>query len=88
MAFTGMDIPAVRQLATQMDAASSEIEQLINRLTSALAGTEWVGNDASAFRDEWQSSHTTNLRQVSERLKTVAEQARKNASEQEAASNA
>ena len=86
MAFTGMDIQAVRGLATQMDSASGEIEQLMARLSSGLEGTAWEGPDAVAFRSEWQGAHTTSLRQISERLRVVADQARRNAQEQENAS--
>ena len=86
MTFTGMDISAVRNLATQMDASAGEIEQIMSKLTSTLEGTQWEGADATNFRSEWQGAHCATLRQLSERLKTVATQARKNADEQEAAS--
>ena len=86
MAFTGMDIPAVRQMATQMDTSAGEIEQLISRLTGTLNGTQWEGPDAVAFRGEWEGQHTASLRQVAERLRHVCLQARANADEQEAAS--
>lgn len=87
MAFTGMDIPAVRQMATQMEQASGEIEQLVARLTGTLNGTQWEGPDANAFRSEWEGQHTAALRNVGQALQTVSQRARANADEQEAASN-
>ena len=84
--FTGMDIPGVRQMATQMDAAAGEIETLMGRLSSVLEGTQWVGTDATNFRSEWAGAHSASLRQISERLRQVSEVARQNADQQEAAS--
>ena len=87
MAFTGMDIAGVRQMATQMDTSAGEIEQLTAKLTGVLNGTQWEGPDAAQFRSEWEGQHTATLRQLSERLRQVCNQARKNADEQEQASN-
>ncbi len=85
--FTGMDIPGVRQMATQMDSAAGEIESLMARLSSMLEGTQWVGNDATNFRSEWSGAHCASLRQISERLRQVSQVARSNADQQEAASS-
>ena len=88
MAFTGMDIAAVRNMAAQMDNAAGEIEAITSKLTGVLQGTQWEGADATNFRSEWEGQHCTNLRQLQERLRAVSNQARKNADEQEAASGA
>lgn len=84
--FTGMDIEGVRGMATQMDTAAGEIEQLIQRLTGVLDGTQWVGPDAANFRGEWQGAHTASLRNVGEALRQVAQVARLNADQQQQAS--
>ncbi len=84
--FTGMDISGVRQMATQMDTAAGEIENLMSRLSSVLEGTQWVGTDATNFRSEWTGAHCGSLRQISERLRQVSQVARQNADQQEAAS--
>ena len=88
MAFTGMDIAGVRQLATQLDNSATQIDELQTKLTGTLGNTQWDGPDATAFRSEWNEQHSTNLRQLSERLRAVCTQARKNADEQERTSNA
>lgn len=87
MAFVGMDIEAVRQLATQMDSKASDIDTIANTLNSLLGNTQWIGTDATNFRNDWNSTHMTNLRSVSNALKNAANAARNNASEQEDASN-
>ncbi|MDI9628465.1 MAG: hypothetical protein QM286_07960 [Acidobacteriota bacterium] len=86
MAFIGMDIEAVRQLATQMDNKASDIDNIMSTLNNLLNNTEWVGTDATNFRNDWSSTHMTNLRNVSNALKNAATAARTNASEQEQAS--
>ncbi len=86
MAFTGMSVEGVRSLASQMDNSAGEIEGIIGKLTGALGGTEWVGNDATKFRSDWESMHTQALRNVAEQLKATATTARGNADQQEAAS--
>lgn len=86
MAFVGMDIEAVRQLATQMDSKASEIDNIASTLNSLLGNTEWIGTDATNFRNDWSSIHMTNLRNVSQALKDAAVAARSNATEQDSAS--
>lgn len=86
MAFTGMNIEQVRQMAGQMEQAAGEIEGITSKLTSVLDGTEWQGPDAEAFRGEWQGTHCTTLRQLQDRLREVANQAKQNAMQQEQAS--
>jgi len=87
MAFTGMNIEAVRNMARQMEQAAAEVEQIATRLTGLLENTEWVGTDATNFRAEWQGTHAPNARQMCERLRMVGQEAERNAQEQEAASS-
>lgn len=86
MAFVGMEIEAVRQLATMFGSKADEIDQLANQLTSQLGGTQWVGPDASRFRDDWQSSHVPSLKSVSNALRQAQQAATSNANQQEQAS--
>lgn len=85
--FVGMEIGAVRQLATQLGAKADEIDQLAAQLTQQLSGTQWVGPDATRFRDDWQSQHVPALRNVSSALRTARDAATRNADEQEQASS-
>lgn len=84
--FTGMNIGEVRTLATQLDGAASDIEGIISRLTNQLNSTAWIGNDREQFVGEWQSAHTTALRNVATGLQDAAQKARVNADQQEQAS--
>lgn len=81
--FFGMDINAVRQLATQLGQKAQEIETLASQLTTMLGNTEWSGPDATNFRNEWQSQHMTALRNVANALKEAQNRATGNAQEQE-----
>ena len=85
---TGMDIQDVRQLATQLDHAADEMKQLAATLTSRLNAAQWHGPDQQRFSNEWQTQHRTHLNQVAEALNQAAQTARRNADEQEQASNA
>lgn len=86
MAFTGMNIEQVRQLSSQLEQAAGEIEGITSKLTGSLENTDWQGPDADAFRGEWQGTHCTTLRQLQDRLREVANQAKQNAQQQEQAS--
>lgn len=81
--FFGMDINAVRQLANQLGQKAQEIETLSAQLTTVLDNTEWMGPDATTFRNDWQSQHLTNLRNVANALKEAQNRANANAQEQE-----
>lgn len=86
--FTGMDIPAVRQLANQMRAKADEIQSIQSQLTNQLNGTAWIGNDRERFVGDWQSQHVAALNNVMNAIRDAAQRADMNASEQEQASNA
>ena len=87
MAFIGMDVEAVRQLATQMDSKATDIDTIMNTLNSTLGNTDWLGTDATNFRNDWSTVHMVNLRNVANALRNAATAARTNATEQDNASN-
>jgi uncharacterized protein YukE len=84
--FTGMDVPAVRSLAGQMNQCASEIRQVMNQLTHSLQNTQWVGPDREQFLSNWQGQHVTQLNQVAQSLEEASQRAQQNANEQEQAS--
>ena len=84
--FTGMDVPAVRQLATQMTSSASQIRQLMTQLTNQLNGTQWVGPDRTRFEGEWSGTYVQQLNQVASALEDAANRANQNATQQETAS--
>ena len=86
--FTGMDIGAVRTLASQLSAKADEIDAIANGLSSQLDGVQWVGFDADGFRGDWQSTHRTQLHAVATALRDASTRATANANQQEQASAA
>jgi uncharacterized protein YukE len=84
--FTGMDIPAVRQLSAQMNQSAGQIRQLMSTLTNQLNGTQWVGPDRSRFEGDWSGTYVQQLTQVASALEDAANRANQNANEQESAS--
>jgi hypothetical protein len=87
MALTGMDIGAVRQLATQLSTKADEIDSIMNQLTNALNTVQWVGPDRERFISDWQGHHVASLRQVSQGLRDASTRATQNANDQETVSN-
>lgn len=86
--FTGMDIEAVRSLATQLNTKASDIDSLRQQLTSQIESTAWVGADRERFYGDWTGQYTAALNQVAEGLRTAATCATNNANQQETTSNA
>jgi uncharacterized protein YukE len=85
--FLGMDVAAVRSLASQLSSKADEIETIANTLSSQLDGVHWSGHDADNFRSEWQSTHRSQLHAVSTALRDAATRATANANQQEQASS-
>jgi uncharacterized protein YukE len=85
--FTGMDIPAVRQLSQQLSQKASEIQSIAQQLTGQLQNTQWVGADRERFLSDWQGQYQTALNKVVEGLNEASQRASQNAQEQESASN-
>ncbi|GGS54349.1 WXG100 family type VII secretion target [Actinokineospora fastidiosa] len=86
--FIGMDPQAVRTLATQLTANADQIDSLANALNAQLQGTQWVGQDASSFRSDWESRHRPQLAAVASALRDAATRATVNAQQQEQTSSA
>lgn len=86
MAQWGLDVDQVRALSTQLTRQAEVIQQALSQLTSALGSTWWEGPDATNFRNEWQSTHTANLKAVITALQGAATKATQNANAQDAAS--
>ena len=55
MTWRGMDTESVEALSADLRDAGARVEALEARLTARLAGTEWIGLDATRFRDDWDA---------------------------------
>ncbi|OJX97557.1 MAG: hypothetical protein BGO96_05770 [Micrococcales bacterium 73-15] len=82
-----MDIQAGRDLARQMDADATEIEQLTSRLTNLLEATPWYGPDATRFKGDWSGQYVPALTQVVSALRENSQQINNQAQQQEDASS-
>jgi uncharacterized protein YukE len=85
--FVGMDVQSVRTLASQLNAKAEEIDTIANALSNQLNGVQWVGTDGDAFRNDWQSTHRSQLQQVSAALRDASTRATSNANQQEETSS-
>ncbi len=84
--FVGMDVGAVRNLASQLGAKADEIDTIASTLSAQIDGAQWVGPDAASFRSDWSSTHRSQLNAVSNALREAASRATNNANQQEQAS--
>lgn len=86
MAMIGMDVEQVRQLATLFGAKADAINDIITEIGNRLNSTEWKGQDADQFKNDWNSNLTTQLRNVVQALRDAQQKANKNASDQDSTS--
>lgn len=82
MAVWGLDVQQVQQLSVQLNQKAQEIESILQSLTAALNGTQWVGPDATRFRNDWSGAHTSALKQVANALTDASNRAKQNAQQQ------
>ena len=87
MAFVGMDVEQVQNLSRQLDQKATDIDNIISTLNSTMQATDWKGQDANQFRNDWNSNLTQKLRQVSQALKDARRKASQNAQEQQTTSS-
>ncbi|WP_342371724.1 hypothetical protein PCC79_09910 [Propioniciclava soli] len=83
----GMDIAGVRALSKLMLSKADEIDNAAKAITKQLNSVKWVGNDAQRFRNDWNGRLTSNVRTVTDALRTAGKQASRDADEQEKASS-
>ncbi len=86
MANLGLDPEQVRNLARAFDQKAEDIEGVLRQLKSGLQGTEWFGPDRDKFNNDFDTTITTNLRQLERALRDTANSLRDQAREQEQAS--
>jgi uncharacterized protein YukE len=85
--FTGMDIPAVRNLSKQLKSRADEIQSIQQQLTGQLDSTPWQGPDREQFHGDWNGQHRQALNAVIQGLEQASVRATRNANEQEQASS-
>ena len=71
MAQLGADVEALDQLARRFEEEAQKIEQTVSIISGQLNNTWWQGTDAERFRSDWETTHTSTLRQVAEQMKAA-----------------
>lgn len=84
--FLGMDVAAIRQLASQLSNAATDISNHANQINNSLSGAQWTGTDATNFRSDW-GTHYQNLNTIVQALNDASQAANQNADQQEQASS-
>ena len=84
----GMDVGEVRRLGGSLQTSAGSIDDLIKRIETAVAGSTWIGPDATMFKGTWWPEHRAHLKGMSETLRGLGQSALNNATEQEQASGA
>ncbi|MGX1160063.1 uncharacterized protein YukE [Arthrobacter sp. SLBN-100] len=84
----GADVAELRTLAQQFGKTADLLLQQSTQLTSHInSTTSWKGQDAVAFRSEWNGSHRAMLQQAAFALKQESKKLLENANQQEEASD-
>lgn len=87
--FYGADVAQLRTLASQAGSSALTLSGLHRRLASQLASSgHWQGNDARAFRTDWETSHSRSMILAVRLLERMQRELTANADEQESASGA
>lgn len=85
----GADVAELRTLAKQFGKTADQLLQQSTQLTSHInSTTSWKGQDAVAFRSEWNGSHRAMLQQAAFALQQESKKLLENANQQEKASDA
>ncbi len=67
-----MDTESVQTLGTDLRDAGDRVQELCARLQARLADTEWIGQDANRFREDWDGRLRPTLEEAQGALTTAA----------------
>lgn len=88
MAQLGADVEQLDALSRQCRGSADRLTASRAALDGAIRSAWWIGPDADTFRSTWTSSHSKRLSEVAQLLIGVADDLRKQAADQRAASGA
>lgn len=86
----GMNVDAVRTISNQLTQQAEQINTLIGSIGSQVSNAHenWSGPDSEQFQADWQNIYMPHLRQVEQDIRTYAQKAMTNVSNQESTSQA
>ena len=86
MASVGADVEQLRALAQLFGDKATSLEDVVNSINGQLHSAGWVGEDADAFKSDWDSNLTVLVRNVVDSLRERNTSLNQQADEQEQAS--
>ncbi|MEV0892259.1 WXG100 family type VII secretion target [Promicromonospora sp. MEB111] len=84
----GLDVEAVRSLANTLRTQAEGVRQVVTTITSQMGQTQWNGQDAVQFQEEWDGTHAAKLNEIAAALEQYGTTADNNAQMQEETSSA
>ena len=84
----GLDVEAVRSLANTLRTQAEGVRQVVTTITSQMSQTQWNGQDATQFQEEWDGTHAAKLNEIAAALEAYGTTADNNANTQESTSSA
>ena len=88
MAQLGADVEQLEMLGRKFEEEAQKVETTVSTITSQVNATWWQGSDADRFRNEWQTTYMSNLRQVIQHLQQAGSGCRAQATQQRQVSQA
>ena len=88
MAQLGANVEELDNLGRRFDEEASKIEGIMQTITGQVDAVWWMGADADRFRNEWQTTHRTSLRNICQSLSDAANRCRSQAEQQRQTSGA
>jgi uncharacterized protein YukE len=82
----GLDVEAVRSLANTLRTQAEGVRQVVTTITSQMSQTQWNGQDATQFQEEWDGTHAAKLNEIAAALEQYGTTADTNAATQESTS--
>ncbi|MGI5189413.1 WXG100 family type VII secretion target [Promicromonospora sp. CA-289599] len=82
----GLDVEAVRSLANTLRTQAEGVRQVVTTITSQMSQTQWNGQDATQFQEEWDGTHAAKLNEIAAALEQYGTTADNNANTQESTS--
>lgn len=76
----GGTVEQMQTMGQKFGSEAEEIEALVARISSQLAGTDWEGGAAQRFRSQWEGEFRSTFQQVAQGLRDCAQEVNNRAS--------
>lgn len=86
MALIGADVEQLEALSKNLGTKAEQVGQISTELASSVKGLQWVGQDADAFKGQWDEV-TKSLNVVRDLLRANSTTIKKNADQQRSTSS-